>query len=68
MPVFDRQNRRIVGIVQIIRIDKRRAGYYNYYTGRKWGRIENYDLVINVDKTGIDGAVAVILEYLSRAV
>ncbi|MBR3416087.1 MAG: cytidylate kinase-like family protein [Clostridia bacterium] len=52
---------------EVIRIDKRRAGYYNYYTGRKWGRIENYDLVINVDKTGIDGAVAVILEYLSHA-
>ncbi|MBQ6263801.1 MAG: cytidylate kinase-like family protein [Clostridia bacterium] len=53
---------------EVIRIDKRRAGYYNYYTGRKWGRIENYDLVINVDKTGVDGAVEVILEYLSRAV
>ncbi len=52
---------------EVIRIDKRRAGYYNYYTGRKWGRIENYDLVINVDKTGIDGAVEVILEYLSHA-
>ena len=49
---------------EVIRIDKRRAGYYNYYTGKKWGRIENCDLVINVDKTGVDGAVNVIGEYL----
>lgn len=49
---------------EVIRVDKRRAGYYNYYTGKKWGRIENYDLVINVDKTGVDGAVSVIESYL----
>ncbi len=49
---------------EVIRIDKKRAGYYNYYTGKKWGRIENYDLVINMDKTGIEGAVRVIESYL----
>ena len=51
---------------EVIRIDKKRAGYYNYYTGKKWGRIENYDLVINMDKTGIDGAVSVIESFLQN--
>lgn len=44
----------------VVKTDKRRANYYNYYTGKKWGKIENYDLVINSTKTGIDGAVKII--------
>lgn len=48
----------------VIKTDKRRANYYNYYTGQKWGKIENYDLVINSSKCGIDGAVKVIKAML----
>ncbi len=48
----------------IVKTDKRRANYYNYYTGKKWGKIENYDLVINSAKTGVDGAVKVISAFL----
>ena len=44
----------------VVKTDKRRANYYNYYTGKKWGKIENYDLVINSSRTGIDGAVKII--------
>lgn len=28
-------------------IDKGRAKYYDFYTGNKWGNMENYDLCIN---------------------
>lgn len=31
----------------IQRVDKNRAHYYHYYTGKKWGRHSNYDLCIN---------------------
>ena len=48
----------------IIKTDKRRSNYYNYYTGGKWARLENYDLVISTDKTGIDGAAKLIQTYL----
>ncbi len=48
----------------VIKTDKRRANYYNYYTGKKWGKIENYDLVINSSKCGVDGAVNVIKAML----
>ena len=44
----------------VVKTDKRRANYYNYYTGKKWGKIENYDLVINTTKSGVDGAVSII--------
>lgn len=33
----------------VVKTDKRRAGYYNYYTGKKWGKLENYDLAISTD-------------------
>ena len=48
----------------VVKTDKRRANYYNYYTGKKWGKIENYDLILNSTKTGVDGAVAVIKAFL----
>lgn len=47
----------------VVKTDKRRANYYNYYTGRKWGRIENYDLIVNSSKTDVDGAVKVIRTF-----
>ncbi len=32
---------------RIKKIDKERAKYYSYYTGKKWGKRQNYDLCIN---------------------
>ncbi|MBE6606004.1 MAG: cytidylate kinase-like family protein [Ruminococcaceae bacterium] len=48
----------------IIKTDKQRANYYNYYTSRKWGRIENYDLCIDSGKTGPQKAAEIIAEYV----
>ena len=42
------------------RIDKHRANHYELFTGRKWGAVDNYDLVVNTSYTGIHGAVDVI--------
>ncbi len=47
------------------KIDKKRASYYNYYTSQKWGRSENYDLMIDTTKIGVDGAVSLIEEYIN---
>lgn len=35
--------------------DKNRASYYNYYTGKKWGRAENYDICISSSLCGSEG-------------
>ena len=48
----------------IIKTDKRRANYYNYYTGGKWAKLENYDLIISTDKVGVEGAARLILMYM----
>lgn len=48
----------------IIKTDKQRANYYNYYTSLKWGRIENYDLCIDSGKTGADKAAEIVANYV----
>lgn len=48
----------------IMKADKKRASYYNYYTNKEWGNAKGYDLCLNSAKLGIDGTVNVIKEYL----
>jgi len=47
----------------IIKTDKRRTSYYNYYTGQKWGKIDNYDLAVNTSKLDVDHAAELIQSY-----
>lgn len=47
------------------KIDKKRANYYNYYTSQKWGKSENYDLMIDTTKIGTQGAAKIIEEYIN---
>lgn len=49
----------------IRKTDKRRASYYNYYTDMKWGEAKNYDLCINSSKTGVEGAVKLMKDYIA---
>lgn len=48
----------------IKRIDRERREYHRYYTGREWESTENYDLMLNTARLGIDGSVKAIKEYL----
>ena len=49
----------------IIRMDKRRANYYNYHATEKWGRVTNYHLAIQNDFRGVDKTVEVIKQFIS---
>lgn len=50
--------------VLIYKTDKRRANYYNYYTSLKWGKSENYNLMIDTSAVGTAGAAKIIGEYI----
>ena len=50
---------------EIQRIDKLRAAYYSTNTGHRWGYGETYDLIINTDQIGVEGAVKLIKEYMA---
>lgn len=49
----------------IIKTDKKRASYYNYYTNKRWGDCASYDLCINSAQLGIEGCVDLICEHLN---
>lgn len=48
----------------MIKTDKKRASYYNYYTDKRWGNSSSYDLCINSGKLGIEKTAELILSYL----
>lgn len=48
----------------MIKKDKQRQSYYNYYSSKKWGRADSYDLCINSSVLGEDGTVRLIVQYI----
>lgn len=48
----------------VVKTDKKRASYYNYYTNKRWGEAASYDLCLNSSKLGIDGCVETIKNYI----
>lgn len=43
-----------------------RASFYNYYTGKKWGHAESYDLCVNSSILGWDGTVRLIETFIKQ--
>ncbi len=50
----------------MVKTDKRRSNYYNYYSNKKWADARSYDLCINRSKLGLDGSVQAIVEYVKQ--
>lgn len=48
----------------IIKTDKKRGSYYNYYTNKKWSAVQSYDVCLDSGKLGIDGCVDAIIEIV----
>jgi len=55
----------------ITKTDKSRVNYYNFYTGKKWGKFENYHLSVNSSLLGIEGTAQMIADiakiYMSES-
>ena len=47
-----------------VKKDKQRQSYYNYYSSKKWGRADSYDLCINSSVLGVEGTVKLITQYI----
>ena len=50
----------------MVKTDKRRASYYNYYSNKKWGDPKSYDMCINSSAVGPEGAVDLIMELAKK--
>ena len=45
-------------------VDEQRRNYYAYYTGRKWGDPQNYDMMINTSRISLEEAADLIQSYV----
>lgn len=50
----------------IVKKDKQRQSYYNYYSSKKWGRADSYDLCINSSILGVEGTVKMIIQFIEN--
>lgn len=50
----------------MIKMDKKRSSYYNYYSSKHWGSSKSYDLCINSSSVGYEGAVEIIKEFAKK--
>lgn len=51
---------------RIRKVNKLRAGFYNFYTDKKWGDSTSYDLTFDSSRISMTDAVAIIAEYIRR--
>lgn len=45
------------------RIDKQRISYYNYYTDKRWGQPQNYQICLDSSALGIDGTAEMLRKF-----
>ena len=65
--VMDIRNMNLKQAVRFLKqMDKQHKKYYEFYTGEKWGKPENYDLCINSANYGIKETIDVIKRLLNQ--
>ena len=50
----------------ILAAEEKRASYYNYYTGKKWGAAESYDLCIDSSILGLVETEKLIADFVRK--
>ena len=51
---------------RISKEDKKRASYYNFYTGKGWGDPKNYHMNIDSSVLGVDGTAKMIKHLIEE--
>lgn len=46
--------------------DSDRESYYNYFTNRKWGKADNYDLTVDSSKFSLENIVKLIADHIDN--
>lgn len=49
----------------IVKEDKGRASYYNYYTSKKWGALDSYDFFVNSSLLPLTQTVDYMISYIN---
>ena len=51
---------------KLSKVDKERAAYYNQHSKTRWGDAKSYDLCVDTDWFGIDGASDLITTVVTK--
>lgn len=46
--------------------DRKRADYYNEHTGKVWGDVTNYHMILDTTKLGIENCADILIKYFER--
>lgn len=46
--------------------DKARANYYNEHTGKLWGDVNNYHMILDTSKLGIENCADIMVRYFQK--
>jgi cytidylate kinase len=46
--------------------EAKRAAYYNYYTGKKWGHASSYDLCVDASVLGLQATEKLIADFIRK--
>ena len=47
--------------------EAKRAAYYNYYTGKRWGDSASYDLCVNSCRLGLDATAQLVRDFIVKS-
>ena len=48
----------------ILKKDKQRKSYYDYYSSKKWGHVDTYDLSVDSSILGIEGTTKLLAQFV----
>ncbi len=52
----------------IVKTDKKRANYYNFYSNKKWADSRSYDLCIDSSELGVENTVKFLKSYIDMRI
>jgi len=52
--------------IKMLRHDKKRKAYHNYYSDIKWGDSRGYDMCINSSKIGVEKSASALLSFINE--
>lgn len=51
---------------ELEKTDKERAEYYYEHTGKTWGDVNNYHMILNTSDLGVDNCADILMKYFER--
>lgn len=51
---------------KVKRTDEERATYYHEHTGKAWGDVNNYHMILNTSDLGVDNCADILMRYFEK--